>query len=243
MNEHSLHESAKRRVKWLAMSMGATLLICPLQSVAQSKLTPNADIGATPNTKTVRIWDACDPVSFDAAVKPGTCLPGHHGQTNFLDFFNELQLDGIAGGWRFNPLLNTSADTLKLVRLELEPGDRISLQNAGGETHTFTKVEKFGGGFFAPLNPLTGNPKPAPECAQVLADGSLAPQPETDANQFVEAGETELGPVAGTSLLPTGVTHWQCCIHPWMRMNVAVHDHGHEHDQEDKQEQEHAHQH
>jgi plastocyanin len=134
-------------------------------------------------------------------------------------------------------LLDTTADTLKLVHLELKPGDRISLQNVGGETHTFTKVEKFGGGFFAPLNPLTGNPKPAPECAQVLSDGSLAPQPETDTNQFVEAGETELGPIAGTSQLPPGVTHWQCCVHPWMRMNVAVRDHEHENEQE----QEHAH--
>jgi hypothetical protein len=73
----------------------------------------------------------------------------------------------------------------------------------------------------------------------VLSDGSLAPQPETDTNQFVEAGGTELGPIAGTSQLPQGVTHWQCCIHPWMRMNVAVRDHEHEHEDE----QEHAHQH
>jgi plastocyanin len=224
-------------MKWLAISMGATLLICPLQGIAQSKTEQNAGTGTAPQTKTVRIWDACDPMSFNAAVGPGTCQPGHHGQTDFQDFFSELQLDAIAGGWRFNPLLDTTADTLKLVHLELKPGDRISLQNVGGETHTFTKVEKFGGGFFAPLNPLTGNPKPAPECAQVLSDGSLAPQPETDTNQFVEAGETELGPIAGTSQLPPGVTHWQCCVHPWMRMNVAVRDHEHENEQE----QEHAH--
>ena len=240
MNERNIRESTRISIKQLAISMSAILLIGPLQSVAQSNSGPNSNTAAAPQTKTVRIWDACDPVTFNAAVGPGTCQPGHHGQTDFQDFFNELQMDGIAGGWRFNPLLNTSADTFKIVRLDLAPGDRISLQNVGGETHTFTKVEKFGGGFFAPLNPLTGNPKPAPECAQTLSDGSLAPQPETDTNQFVEAGETELGPVAGTSQLPSGVTHWQCCVHPWMRLNVAVHDHGHEHDQEDKQE--HAHQ-
>jgi hypothetical protein len=230
-------KSTNSRITWFAIGMGATLLICPLQSVAQSNTAQNSDKGNAPQTKTVRIWDACDPVSFDAAVQPGTCKPGHHGQTDFQDFFAELQLDQIAGGWRFNPLLNTTEDTLKLVQLELKPGDRIALQNVGGETHTFTKVEKFAGGFFAPLNPLTGNPKPAPECAQVLSDGSLVPQPETDANQFVEAGETELGPVAGTSLLPKGVTHWQCCIHPWMRLDVAVREHDHEH----KDEREHQH--
>jgi hypothetical protein len=184
------------------------------------------------HTKTIRIWDGCDPASFNAAVGPGTCQAGHHGQTNFNDFFAEVQLDQIAGAWRFNPLLNTTEGVLKLARVELEPGDRLSLQNMGGETHTFTKVEEFGGGFFAPLNPISGNPEPAPECARVLADGSLAPQPETDANQFVEAGRTELGPFAGTHLLPLGVTHWECCIHPWMRINIVVRDHDHENEHE-----------
>jgi hypothetical protein len=188
---------------------------------------PHTESGT--HTKTIRIWDACDPATFNAKVGPGTCQPGHHGQTVFDDFFAEVQLDQIAGGWRFNPLLNTTEGVLKLARLELEPGDRLSLQNMGGEVHTFTKVEEFGGGFFAPLNPLTGNPEPAPECARVLADGSLAPQPETDTNQFVEAGTTEPGPFAGTRALPLGVTHWECCVHPWMRINVVVRDHEHDH--------------
>lgn len=232
MNKGKFHHSTRSRMKCLAICIGAALLMCPLKSVAQSNAAPTAAAGTAPQTKTVRIWDACDPVSFNAQVGPGTCQPGHHGQTDFQDFFAELELDGIAGGWRFNPLLNTSAGKFKLVQLELAPGDRISLQNVGGETHTFTRVDTFGGGFFAPLNPLTGNPEAAPECAQKLSDGSLVPQPESDTNQFVEAGETELGPIAGTSQLPSGVTHWQCCVHPWMRMNVAVHDHGHEDEQE-----------
>jgi len=178
-----------------------------------------------PQTKTVRIWDACDPDTFNAAVGPGTCIPGHHGQTKFQDFFAELDLDKIAGGWRFNPLLNATDGAFKLVQLELESGDRISLQNVGGETHTFTRVAEYAGGFFDPLNGRTGNPTPAPECARVLPDGTLAPQPESDTNQFVEAATTETGPLAGTPVLPLGVTHWQCCIHPWMRLNVAVRDH------------------
>jgi hypothetical protein len=183
-----------------------------------------SNTNSAPQTKTVRIWDACDPDSFNAAVGPGTCIPGHHGQTNFQDFFNELNLDKIAGGWRFNPLLNATDGSFKLVQLELQPGDRISLENVGGETHTFTKVSEYGGGFFDPLNARTGNPTPAPECARVLANGTLAPQPESDTNQFVEAATTEAGPLAGTPVLPLGVTHWQCCIHPWMRINIAVRD-------------------
>ena len=171
--------------------------------------------------------DACDPDSFNATVGPGTCVAGQHGTTLFGDFIGELQSDQIAGAWRFNPLLNTTEGHFKLVRLELKPGDQTTIQNLGGETHTFTRVKKFGGGFIAVLNGLTGNPDPAPECAQVLPDGSLAPQPESDSNQFVEAGLTEPGPTAGSPALPRGVSRWECCIHPWMRMIVEVQ--GHEH--------------
>jgi hypothetical protein len=177
------------------------------------------------STKTITMRDACDPDSFNAAVGPGTCTPGAHGTTLFGDFIGELQTDKIAGAWRFNPLLNTTDDHFKLVRLELNPGDQTTIENKGGEQHTFTRVKQFGGGFIAPLNGLSGNPAPAPECAQVLPGGSLVPQPESGSNQFVEAGKTEPGPTAGTPDLPVGVSRWECCIHPWMRMVVVVHEH------------------
>ena len=197
----------------------------------------SSDLRSAPQTKTVRIWDACDPQSFNDFFNQTVCIPGHHGQTNFQDFLAELDLDKIAGGWRFNPLLNATDGSFKLVQLELQPGDRISLENVGGETHTFTKVAEYGGGFFDPLNARTGNPTPAPECARVLANGTLAPQPESDTNQFVEAATTEAGPLAGTPVLPLGVTHWQCCIHPWMRINVAVRDHQNNQDHDHNQNQ------
>jgi hypothetical protein len=176
------------------------------------------------STKTIIMRDACDPDSFNAAVRPGTCVAGHHGQTLFSDFIGELQSDQIAGAWRFNPMLNTTEGNLRLARLDLTSGDQTSIQNAGGETHTFTRVNKFEGGFIGPLNGLSGNPDAAPECAQVLPDGTLVPQPESDTNQFVEEGKTESGPTAGSSALPLGTSRWQCCIHPWMRMTVVVHE-------------------
>lgn len=200
-----------------------------------SVTTRGSNTNSTPQTKTVRIWDACDPETFNDFFKQTVCIPGHHGQTKFQDFLGELDLDKIAGGWRFNPLLNATDGSFKLVQLELQPGDRISLENVGGETHTFTKVAEYGGGFFDPLNARTGNPTPAPECARVLANGTLAPQPESDTNEFVEAATTETGPFAGTPVLPLGVTHWQCCIHPWMRINIAVRD------RENNQDQNHDH--
>jgi hypothetical protein len=168
--------------------------------------------------------DACDPASFNAAVGPGTCVSGNHGNTLFSDFIGELQSDHIAGAWRFNPLLNATEGHFSLARLDLREGDQTTIQNAGGETHTFTRVNKYEGGFISPLNGLSGNPDPAPECAQVLPDGTLVPQPESDTNQFVEAGKTEAGPTAGSSALSLGTSRWECCVHPWMRMIVVVHE-------------------
>jgi hypothetical protein len=98
------------------------------------------------------------------------------------------------GGWRFNPLLNTTAGTFQLATISLASGQTTALQNTGGETHTFTKVATFGGGFIPPLNQLSGNPVPAPECLQ----------PENATNIFVEAGTTEAGPTAGSAELPVG---------------------------------------
>jgi len=197
-------------MKWLVASMSVALLFGALAK-AQT-------------TKTITMRDACDPDSFNAAVGPGTCIPGHHGNTLFTDFIGELQSDQNAGAWRFNPMLNATEGNFRLVRLDLKDGDQTTIQNAGGETHTFTRVQRFGGGFISPLNALTGNPDPAPECAQVLPDGTLVPQPESDTNQVVEAGKTESGPTAGSTALPRGVSRWECCIHPWMRVVVVVHE-------------------
>src|SRR5215469_12304774 len=171
-------------------------------------------VGAQSHTITILMRDACDPDTFNAAVGPNTCVAGQHGTTPFPLFIAELQQDHIAGAWRFNPLLDASAGTFKLVTLNLTAGQQTTIQNLGGETHTFTRVKEFGGGQKPLLNTLSGNLIPAPECAIGL--------PENDTNVIVEAGTSQAGPTAGTSALPQEVTKWQCCIHPWMRMTVAV---------------------
>ena len=196
-------------MKWLVAGVSVALLFGALAR-AQT-------------TKTIAMRDACDPDSFNAVVGPGTCIPGHHGNTLFTDFIGELQSDQNAGAWRFNPMLNATEGNFKLVRLDLRLGDQTTIQNTGGETHTFTRVKHFAGGFVSGLNALTGNPDPAPECVQVLPDGTLVPQSESETNQFVEAGKTESGPTAGSSALPPGLSRWECCVHPWMRMVVVVH--------------------
>ena len=188
-----------RFVKWVFLAVLVALFSLPASSQLQ--------------TFTVGIRDACDPDSFNATVGPGTCIPGAHGTTRFNLFIAELQQDHIAGAWRFNPLLNTTPNRFNLVTVSLTSGQPLSLQNFGGEVHTFTKVARYNGGVVPALNQLSGNPETAPECVQ----------PETATNIIVEAGTTETGPIAGSAELPVGRTHWECCIHPWMRMDIVVH--------------------
>lgn len=149
----------------------------------------------------IRMWDNCDPETFNEAIGPDTCIAGAHGTEIFPLFIQELTLDKVAGAWRFGS-----------KRYTLLQGRNTKLDNRGGELHTFTKVAKFGGGFIPVLNELSGNPVPAPECLQ----------PENPENIFVEAGEVEEGPVAGSATLPVGSTKVMCCVHPWMRTIVTV---------------------
>jgi hypothetical protein len=150
---------------------------------------------------TIRIWDGCDPDTFNQAIGPGTCLPGKHARETFQLFIEELTLDHIAGAWRFGSTKYSFSD-----------GRGTVLNNRGGETHTFTRVAKFGGGFVPLLNQLSGNPDPAPECLL----------PPSDTSIFVPGGKTVPGPSAGSSALPEGTSRFQCCIHPWMRTTVVV---------------------
>jgi hypothetical protein len=157
----------------------------------------------------VRIQGPCDPATFNAAVGPGTCVGD--GTITFPHFIAELTSAHKVGAWHFDPAAGT-----------LDPGTVLSLDNRSGETHTFTKVKEFGGGFIGLLNGLSGNPVPAPECATATI-GGLIPKPPSPSNIFVEAGETETGPTAGTSIMPSGTTtKFQCCIHPWMRTELTT---------------------
>ena len=62
------------------------------------------------------------------------------------------------------------------------------------------------------LNQLSGNPVPAPECLKSPSASNI----------FVEAGTVEIGPTAGSNVLPVGKTRAQCCVHPWMRTVITV---------------------
>ena len=109
-------------------------------------------------------------------------------------FLDLLRKHQTVAAWAFSP-----------VKLEANVGQRLLALNEGGEIHTFTEVAGFGGGLNDLLNRLSGNPTPAPECQNLPADAFLDP----GASQQVEVGAP-------------GAKHYQCCIHPWMRLDLRT---------------------
>ena len=170
-----------------------------------------------PSPLTISIRDFCDPATFNAnppaGIGPGTCIRDDNvsvnGSEKLAGFFAELGQEKSAGAWRFNP-----------DRVKTEEGVNLTLVSRGGETHTFTRVAEFGGGFVPPLNAASGNPVPRPECAQVV-NGQLVPQPPSANNIFLEHGETEPGP----RIVGDEEAKFQCCIHPWMRVTFNPEHH------------------
>jgi plastocyanin len=141
----------------------------------------------------VNMMDACDAPTFNAAVGPGTCI--RRSGVTFPQFLAQIQRTGQAGAWHFAP-----------PELTTKVGETLVAVNRGGEVHTFTEVEEFGGGIVPILNELSGNTEVAPECLQL------------DDDDFVPPGGTYTDEVS-----EPGTEHYQCCIHPWMRATVHAH--------------------
>jgi plastocyanin len=138
----------------------------------------------------ITMMDACDPETFNAAVGPGTCI--RNGGVRFTKFLALLGEHQKVGGWQFAP-----------TSVNARVGQELLAVNRGGEEHTFTEVEEFGGGIIPDLNALAGVPEQAPEC---LAETDFVP-PGGSITDDVEEEGTEL---------------YQCCIHPWMRTVVTA---------------------
>lgn len=164
---------------------------------AVALLSLTASAGAVQGEKKFKMYDDCEPTSFNAVLGDGACIG--NGHTTFDEFIAELAETQDARKWRNQP----SATHVNV-------GKPTLIENLGGEVHTFTKVANFGGGFVPDLNGISGNPVPAPEC---LNFGAIV---------FIPAGASEEGPTAGTTDLPVGTSRFQCCIHPWMRTVIQV---------------------
>lgn len=186
----------RRTLPALAFPLALLAAGCAEGDPASEALAPeeSAAFRASPvQGRSIRLLDVCDPETFNAAIGPGTCVDRNGGLT-FAQFVRRLERHGTVESWRFMPeVINVSA------------GTTLPVVNVGGEVHTFTEVEEFGGGLVPFLNMLTGETDVAPEC--------LTAGPE----EFLPAG----GHASHTFDEP-GEEKYMCCIHPWMRSVARV---------------------
>jgi len=151
-----------------------------------------------PRLAQVVALDECDPATFNAALGPDFCRNVTLGAFTVLtDLFAKAAAGTPDRGWDFEP------DTLKV-----KEGTDVSVVDQGGEPHTFTEVAHFGGGFIPGLN--APGEDTVPECNGGFKNVAVAK------TRILQASHLE---VMG---LAKGEHHFQCCIHPWMRMTVEV---------------------
>ena len=178
-----------------ATTVAALLAACSDMGNNGPAPTAPAEARADGGTRRIEVLDACDPMSFNAAIGAGTCT--RPGGLSFSSFIAQLTAKGEVGAWRFAPANN----------VQVQVGQILLAINRGGEVHTFTEVEEFGGGLVPLLNDLSHNTDVAPECL------ALTP------SDFIPPGGTKSDDVE-----VAGTEKYQCCIHPWMRAVVTARD-------------------
>jgi len=152
---------------------------------------------ASARDRVVKVRDACDPVTFNAALGAGACEPGSRGsRVAFGDLLATAAETGAHPKWRFDR-----------ERVTLDEGDTlVARYDRGGEGHTFTEVAAYGPGCVPELNEVVGAEGPP------AADCSLIPA------TLVAPGV----PALEIDDLARGTHRFECLIHPWMRTTVTV---------------------
>ena len=149
----------------------------------------------------VVILDECDPNTFNPvfgnpALGNIACL--NVGGAETLTMFGAFLPTGDPL-WAFFP-----------AQININEGDTIVVSSEGGENHTFTEVAQFGNGFIPILNNPTNSTNTIAECKGGFSNNNVA------ATRIVARSSTVItGLKAGKHL-------FECCIHPWMRMEVDV---------------------
>jgi plastocyanin len=185
----------------LGLLVGSLIFLAATYAVAQNETRNKSDN----DDKSGRIapivaLDECDPSSFNAVLGPDFCKNVSIGILGYTTTFQDLFAKAAAGtpdpGWDFEP------DTLKV-----KEGTTLVVTDQGGEPHTFTEVKKFGGGFIDGLN---AGEQTVPECSGGFSNVAVAK------TRIIQGSQMEV------TNLSKGEHHFECCIHPWMRMTVEV---------------------
>jgi len=177
------------------MFAGATFALAQGEPNASSLPARSDD---PPSLAQVVALDECDPVTFNAALGSDFCRNVTLGAfTTLSDLFAKAAAGTPDPGWDFEP-----------DKVRIRKGTTVSVVDQGGEPHTFTEVKQFGGGFIPGLN--THREDTVPECAGGFSRVAVAKTRILQGSQLQITG------------LSKGEHHFQCCIHPWMRMDVEV---------------------
>jgi plastocyanin len=209
-----LGDMAASRRFWLKMASAPAVVTLAVLGLVSP--------GRAAEGRQLQINDNCDPATFNAAIPQIPNLCQGDGTTPFQTFFAAVGATGQAKGWNFKP-----------ETLHVKAGEPVNLINNGGETHTVTNVDAFGGGYIIPLNGLLaqfGLGTPRPECLQ---DGQqtvqipgllLAPAAESATNLVVHYGEVDQLNTGPGTPFPARNTPYllECCVHPWMQTTLFV---------------------
>lgn len=151
-------------------------------------------LAAAANPSKIFMSDACSP-SFNVALNDPT-ICNRQGGTPFEVFIQQLVQNKFAGAWHFSA-----------PRVNVRAGDSLTVDNRGGETHTFTEVTQFGGGGIVD------------ELNEILFGTATPPTFFFGPFNFVPAGEETT--ISADTLTP-GTHLFICAIHPWMEETVVV---------------------
>jgi plastocyanin len=160
----------------------------------------HAGAQSQPSFAQVVALDECDPATFNTSTGAGPdfCKNVTLGAFTTL---SDLLAKAAAGTpdpkWDFEP-----------DNLSIKQGQVVSVVDQGGEPHTFTEVKQFGGGFILGLN--GPGETVVPECACGFSTVAVA------RTRILQGSHLD---VIGLS---KGKHLFQCCIHPWMRIEVDV---------------------
>ena len=178
----------------------ALVLLLGAVVVAGTTTVVLGGVATASDTQKVLLEDDCDPTTFNAAgqalFQQNLCEEDFDGSVTFGEFLDALVLDGGHDAWKFTPNHAT-----------IRQGESLKAINTGGESHSFTEVEDFGGGIIPEINQLLGGLEPVPEAQ--------------DPNIF---GPTIVAP--GDSLtvsdLEAGTHRFMCVFHPWQQSVIKV---------------------
>ena len=154
----------------------------------------------SPGIAQIVALDECDPTTFNAALGEGGTGFCHNvalgATTTLADLFAKAAAGTPDPNWDFEP-----------DDVTIDQSTVLAVADQGGEPHTFTEVASYGGGFVEGLNHGQAT---VPECMGGFANLAVA---RTRITQ---------GSTLNVTNLPKGTHHFQCCIHPWMHLDVDV---------------------